>query len=69
MLPTVIAILVLSLFIGLAVYSIVRDKKNGKCCGGSCSSCGGACASCRSAATCGGKTVGEPSPETGEGDS
>ncbi|MBD5134734.1 MAG: FeoB-associated Cys-rich membrane protein [Lachnospiraceae bacterium] len=28
---------------GLAVYSIIRDKKNGKSCGGNCSNCGGHC--------------------------
>ena len=67
--PTVIAILVLSLLIGLAIFSIVRDKKNGKCCGGSCSSCGGACASCRGAAVCGRKASGEPSPDAEKSDS
>ena len=33
---------VVLLAIGLAVRSIYRDKKSGKCCGG-CSGCSGAC--------------------------
>ncbi len=38
--PTVIVILIISAIVALAVFSIVRDKKKGKCsCGNSCSSC------------------------------
>jgi hypothetical protein len=43
---TVIAIAIIIVIVGLAVFSIVRDKKKGKCsCGNSCSSCAmkGAC--------------------------
>lgn len=28
---------------GIAAYKIYHDKKNGKCCGGSCSGCHGKC--------------------------
>lgn len=37
---TVLVIAIVILAIALAVFSIVRDKKRGKCsCGNSCSSC------------------------------
>ena len=38
---TVLIIAIIIAVIALAVFSIVRDKKKGKCsCGNSCSSCG-----------------------------
>ena len=42
---TVIAIAIIIVIVGLAVFSIVRDKKKGKCSCGSCSGCAmnGAC--------------------------
>jgi hypothetical protein len=43
---TVLVVAVIIAIIALAVFSIVRDKKKGKCsCGNSCSSCAmnGAC--------------------------
>ncbi|MBO7302558.1 MAG: FeoB-associated Cys-rich membrane protein [Clostridia bacterium] len=43
---SIVAIAVIVAAIALAIFSIVRDKKKGKCsCGNSCSSCGmsGAC--------------------------
>ena len=43
---TVIVIAIIVAVVALAVFSIVRDKKKGKCsCGNSCSSCAmkGAC--------------------------
>ena len=44
--PTVVVVVIIIGVVALAVFSIVRDKKKGKCsCGNSCSSCGmsGAC--------------------------
>ncbi len=42
---TVIILAVVAAMVGLAVRSMVRDKKNGKSlqCGGDCSHCGGHC--------------------------
>lgn len=42
---TIFVLFVLLLIVGLAVYSLVRDKKNGKSiqCGGDCKYCGGHC--------------------------
>ncbi len=43
-------ILVIVLAVGLALRSMIREKKAGKCsCGGGCASCGacGGCASCK----------------------
>ena len=38
---TILTLLVLALILGLAIRSLVRDKKAGKSsCGGSCASCG-----------------------------
>ena len=48
----VIVIAVLLLIIGLIVRGIVRDKKQGKCCG--CSGCSG----CPSRNCCGGSCAG-----------
>lgn len=42
---TIITLAVIAAMVGLAVRSMVRDKKNGKSlqCGGDCSHCGGHC--------------------------
>lgn len=42
---TIFVLFVLLLIVGLAVYSLIRDKKNGKSiqCGGDCKYCGGHC--------------------------
>ena len=42
---TIITLAVVAAMVGLAVRSMVRDKKNGKSlqCGGDCSHCGGHC--------------------------
>lgn len=42
---SVIVGLVLAGIVGLAVHSMVKDKKNGKSiqCGGECKNCGGRC--------------------------
>lgn len=42
---TVVVAAVLVLVIGLAVHSMIKDKKNGKSlqCGGDCKHCGGHC--------------------------
>lgn len=38
---TVLVIAIIVVIVAFAVFSIVRDKKKGKCsCGNSCSSCG-----------------------------
>ncbi len=44
---TIIVLAVLILLVGLAVRSMIRDKKNGKSlqCGCSCEHCGGCCGS------------------------
>ncbi len=44
---TMIVSVVLAAMFGLAVRSIYKDKKAGKCCGG-CSGCSGACACSKS---------------------
>lgn len=42
---TFVVLLILIVIVGLIVYSMVSDKKNGKSsCGGNCASCGNACA-------------------------
>ena len=47
-------ILVIVLAVGLALRSMIREKKAGKSsCGGSCASCG-ACGGCASCGACGG---------------
>lgn len=42
---TIIVLAALILFVGLAIGSMVRDKKKGKSlqCGGNCNHCGGLC--------------------------
>lgn len=42
---TVVTLAVVAAAVGLAIRSMVRDKKNGKSlqCGGDCSHCGGHC--------------------------
>ena len=42
---TMITLAVVAAMVGLAVRSMIRDKKNGKSlqCGGDCSRCGGHC--------------------------
>ena len=42
---TIITLAVVAAMVGLAIRSMVRDKKNGKSlqCGGDCSHCGGHC--------------------------
>lgn len=42
---TIITLAVVAAAVGLAIRSMVRDKKNGKSlqCGGDCSRCGGHC--------------------------
>lgn len=42
---TVITLIIIATAAGLAVRSMIRDKKNGKSlqCGGDCSHCGGHC--------------------------
>lgn len=41
---TVIVGGILAVVVGLIIYSMVKDKKNGKTqCGGDCSRCGGRC--------------------------
>lgn len=42
---TIITLAVVALCVGLAVRSMIRDKKKGKSlqCGGDCSRCGGGC--------------------------
>lgn len=42
---TVIVLAIIAAAVGLAVRSMIRDKKNGKSlhCGGDCSHCGGHC--------------------------
>ena len=51
----IIVIAVLALIIGLIVRGMIRDRKQGKCCGSSgCSNCA-SCASCGSCSgNCGG---------------
>lgn len=46
-LPTVIICLILAAAVGLAIYSIIRDKKKGKSC-----SCGCSCSSCAMSGAC-----------------
>ncbi len=48
-LGTAIVLLVLIAVCGLAIRSIIKDKKSGKSCscGGSCSGCSGSCSSCK----------------------
>ncbi|MBQ6719308.1 MAG: FeoB-associated Cys-rich membrane protein [Oscillospiraceae bacterium] len=46
----IIVIAVLALVVGLIIRGMIRDKKQGKCCG--CSGCSG-CSSCSSCAHCG----------------
>ena len=41
---TIIAIAVILLVVGIAVYSLVRGKKRGCGCTGNCASCGMGCA-------------------------
>ena len=48
----IIVIAVLALIIGLIVRGMIRDRKQGKCCG--CSGCSG----CPSKGTCGGNCSG-----------
>lgn len=42
---TILVGLVVATFVGLALRSMIRDKKNGKSlqCGGNCKNCGGHC--------------------------
>ncbi len=54
---TFIVLLVLAVIVAGAIYSMYRDKKNGK------SSCGAGCSSC---AGCGRSCAMPPSPENGE---
>ena len=51
----VIVIAVLALIIGLIVRGMIRDRKQGKCCG--CSGCSN-CASCASCGSCSGNCGG-----------
>ena len=51
----IIVIAVLALIIGLIVRGMIRDRKQGKCCG--CSGCSG-CASCASCGSCSGNCGG-----------
>ena len=50
MLPTIIALVIIGGIAALAVFSIVRDKKKGKC------SCGNSCSACSMKGACHGKT-------------
>lgn len=42
---TILVAVILAVIVGLIIYSMVRDKKNGKSiqCGGDCKHCGGHC--------------------------
>jgi hypothetical protein len=40
---TVVVLAVVVGIVALAVYSMIRDKKNGKSCSGNCGKCGGQC--------------------------
>ena len=42
---TILVAVILAVIVGLIIYSMVRDKKNGKSiqCGGDCKNCGGHC--------------------------
>ena len=51
----IVVIAVLALIIGLIVRGMIRDRKQGKCCG--CSGCSG-CASCASCGSCNGNCGG-----------
>ncbi len=49
---SIIVSLVLVLIVFIAVRSMIKDKKSGKCsCGGSCGSCGG-CSGCAMSGAC-----------------
>lgn len=47
---SIIVLVIVAIVIGFAVYSVIKDKKKGKCsCGGSCGSCcdgGSSCGCC-----------------------
>ncbi len=42
---TILALLIVAALVGLAIFSMIRDKKKGRSviCGVDCKSCGGAC--------------------------
>lgn len=40
---TIVVGFILFVIVGFAIRTIVRDKKQGKSCGGDCSRCGGNC--------------------------
>lgn len=46
-LPTLIILLILAAIVGCVVRKLIKDKKAGKCCGGS-----GGCAGCGGSAMC-----------------
>ncbi|MCM1298188.1 MAG: FeoB-associated Cys-rich membrane protein [Firmicutes bacterium] len=50
-LPTIIVCIVLAAIVGLIIYKMVKDKKQGK------SSCGGSCGSCPMGGCCHGSQV------------